>query len=67
VGKHYVTLFLRGDIASSSAPLELMEPEKCVEWVWMKWTDLQRQAQSGEIKVFAPLMTLLNDKTFTFQ
>jgi 8-oxo-dGTP diphosphatase len=64
VSKHYVTLFMHGRISPQSAPLQLMEPEKCREWIWISWADLKRKAASGEIMVFPPLRSLLNDQKF---
>lgn len=62
--KHYVTLFMHGRLAPDSGELRLMEPDKCVEWVWIKWSDLQAKAATGEIVVFRPLQSLLTDATF---
>ncbi len=62
--KHYVTLFLQGEIAPASAPLQLMEPDKCKEWVWMSWQELKRKHAAEELNVFNTLKPLLADETF---
>jgi len=62
--KHYVTLFLRGCIAPDSAPLQLMEPDKCVGWEWVQWEELRRRHAAGEMCVFNTLKPLLADDTF---
>ena len=37
-GKHYVTLFV---VARSEAgEPRVLEPEKCVEWKWFRWSEL---------------------------
>lgn len=36
--KHYITIFMRADYVSGE--LELLEPEKCAEWIWATWDNL---------------------------
>ena len=63
--KHYVTLFMQGTIDNTTgSELQLMEPDKCVAWIWMPWSELQQKHRSGEIKVFPTLATLLEDSKF---
>jgi 8-oxo-dGTP diphosphatase len=62
--KHYVTLFLRGEIRADSAPLQLMEPDKCVAWEWMAWEELRKRYAAGSLNVFNTLKPLLADDSF---
>ena len=64
VSKHYVTLFLQGEVAPNSAPLQTMEPHKCVGWEWISLAELRRRYRAGEINVFNTLKPLLKDETF---
>lgn len=48
--KHYITIFMLADWKSGEA--KVMEPHKCDQWAWHKWTDLP---QPG----FLPLENLL--------
>lgn len=37
-GKHYITIFMMADYVGGD--VQLMEPEKCVEWAWFTWDTL---------------------------
>ena len=55
--KHYVTLFLRGDI-DDPRDLRCLEPEKNSPWQWIDWNELK------EKKLFAPLRQAIDDREF---
>ncbi|GMH32474.1 hypothetical protein BSKO_00308 [Bryopsis sp. KO-2023] len=38
-GKHYVTVYMSGDIDEGAEP-RTMEPDKCEGWFWADWDDL---------------------------
>ncbi|KAJ5937234.1 hypothetical protein N7454_004889 [Penicillium verhagenii] len=64
--RHYVTIFMKGDLKDQSAQPQIMEPEKCDAWVWMSWDEMRTirdaQLESGEDsqgrKLFSPMMAL---------
>ena len=51
-GKHYVTLFMVADSFDGKA--RVLEPEKCEEWRWIKWSDLPPN-------IFLPIHNLIKD------
>ncbi|CAF0994717.1 unnamed protein product [Didymodactylos carnosus] len=57
IGKHYVTLFMLAQLDDEQELLKLkcMEPTKCDEWKWVKWTDLK------QLNLFKPLETTVNE------
>ncbi|KAE8413395.1 NUDIX hydrolase domain-like protein [Aspergillus pseudocaelatus] len=68
--KHYVTVFVSGDIYGDVLEPELMEPEKCEAWEWVAWEEIVALAQdamagkeSGEKKkLFSPLVNLVEQR-----
>jgi 8-oxo-dGTP diphosphatase len=48
-GKHYVTLFVVAHIATGEP--RLLEPEKCSQWQWFRWSELPNP-------LFQPLASL---------
>lgn len=46
-------------VTAESAPLENLEPHKCVGWTWASWTELQAM---GSDKIFGPLATLMQQR-----
>ena len=36
-GKHYVTIFMKGNVKEGSKLLNNNEPEKCEKWEWILW------------------------------
>jgi 8-oxo-dGTP diphosphatase len=48
--KHYITLFMLA--AYTGEPVILMEPQKCVEWLWFDWNDMPTP-------LFLPIVNLL--------
>ncbi|KAH7156710.1 NUDIX hydrolase domain-like protein [Dactylonectria macrodidyma] len=66
-GKHYVTLFVRCEMADQAAEPEVLEPNKCEGWYWKTWDDLKQMLaalQQGESEsqgdaLFLPLVHLL--------
>ena len=55
--KHYLTLFLRGEILDPSE-LKWMEKEKNSEWIWTPWNELKQK------KLFGPLHQAVHDEQF---
>lgn len=49
-GKHYVTLYARAEIASGQ--VEVVEPDKCEQWLWFDWDRLPEP-------LFMPIQNLL--------
>ncbi|KAL2858323.1 NUDIX hydrolase domain-like protein [Aspergillus pseudodeflectus] len=39
-GKHYVTVFVGARVAEGAEP-EILEPNKCAEWRWVAWEELE--------------------------
>jgi hypothetical protein len=57
--KHYITLFMAGEISETSAPLENMEPHKCVAWNWVSWEELRGLLQHSRDRLFDPMIHFL--------
>lgn len=38
--KHYITLYFAVDVNSDKIKIVNMEPDKCEEWVWVKFEDM---------------------------
>ena len=55
--KHYLTLFLRGQILDPSK-LKSMEKEKNSPWFWIQWKQLK------QMKLFQPLHQAVHDQHF---
>lgn len=47
---HYITLFVLCEV--SSGKLQIMEPNKCLEWKWFSWSNLPKQ-------LFLPIQNLV--------
>ena len=47
--KHYITIFVLADYVSGSP--ELMEPDRCEEWLWFSWNEMPEN-------VFLPIKNL---------
>ncbi|KAE8318941.1 NUDIX hydrolase domain-like protein [Aspergillus transmontanensis] len=68
--KHYVTVFVSGDICGDVVEPKLMEPEKCEAWEWVAWEEIVALAEdamagkeSGERKkLFSPLVNLVEQR-----
>jgi 8-oxo-dGTP diphosphatase len=54
--KHYITIFMEAKLTSDSAPLENLEPHKCVGWTWTPWAELQAMPDE---RVFDPLTNFM--------
>lgn len=44
--KHYVTLFMVGEMRGQSEAPVLMEPDKCEGWFWVEWEEMRSWAVS---------------------
>mmetsp|Transcript_12333 Transcript_12333/g.18486 ORF Transcript_12333/g.18486 Transcript_12333/m.18486 type:complete len:315 (-) Transcript_12333:16-960(-) len=64
-GKHYVTVFMKGRLEKEIEPI-LMEPNKCSEWKWVSWMDLNAMAKSDSV-LFSPLRNLIEQSYFAFE
>lgn len=51
--RHYVTLFMQAEAGDGEA--RVMEPDKCVRWLWCRWSDLHAPALQP---LFLPLASL---------
>eukprot|EP00697_Spironema_sp_BW2_P007470 gnl/Spiro4/21751_TR10657_c0_g1_i1.p1 gnl/Spiro4/21751_TR10657_c0_g1~~gnl/Spiro4/21751_TR10657_c0_g1_i1.p1 ORF type:complete len:168 (-),score=24.86 gnl/Spiro4/21751_TR10657_c0_g1_i1:20-523(-) len=58
--RHYITIFMVGDVAPDSPELANLEPEKCESWAWTTWDDLVRQHCSDDSVFFDPLRRFIN-------
>ncbi|KAH6645418.1 nudix domain-containing protein [Truncatella angustata] len=67
--KHYITLFVVCEIVRAGQVPEVLEPEKCEGWSWVKWDTLREwidhhEDQSPEWsdkKCFLPIVDLVRD------
>lgn len=57
-GKHYITVFVLAH--SETGEPKVMEPEKCEEWKWFKWSKLPEPR-------FLPIVNLLKDDFSPFR
>lgn len=55
--KHYVNIFMK-TIIDDDSTLKCLEPEKCSDWIWVKWNDLKN------FKLFLPLQQTFYDSNF---
>ena len=62
VNKHYVTIFMHCSVTSDSGPLQLMEPEKCLEWKWFPWTEVHEILTSHTYELFDPMLHFLQQQ-----
>ena len=58
--KHYITIFMRGLLSDSSAPLQNVEPHKCEGWEWMSWSDLVAIRRNTPEVLFDPMIKLVD-------
>jgi len=42
--KHYVTVFMVGEMEAQSKEPALMEPDKCEGWLWVEWEEMRSWA-----------------------
>lgn len=56
--KHYITIFMISDY--DSGEVRIMEPEKCEEWRWFKWSKLPKP-------LFLPIENLIKKKFNPFR
>ncbi len=60
LNKHYVTIFMRGQILKDSTELKNMEPHKCLGLEWIAWEDLKEDLRPK----FVPLQNICNVTDF---
>mmetsp|Transcript_33005 Transcript_33005/g.31447 ORF Transcript_33005/g.31447 Transcript_33005/m.31447 type:complete len:151 (-) Transcript_33005:132-584(-) len=60
--KHYITIFMKGNVCKNSAPLTNMEPNKCEEWKWVKWSDIISLKNKDPGCLFDPIKYLIDEK-----
>ncbi|CAJ2500406.1 Uu.00g032590.m01.CDS01 [Anthostomella pinea] len=67
--KHYITIFVRCEMIERDAQPEILEPDKCEGWHWMRWEDVRRWCEhhddeaaewSGE-RCFLPIRNLVRE------
>lgn len=58
--KHYVTIFMRGDVSTSSAPLMNMEPQKCEQWEWIAWKEIIDKRKNSPELLFDPMIHFID-------
>jgi 8-oxo-dGTP diphosphatase len=69
--KHYITLFMVCVREDDSQEAEVLEPDKCEEWVWWSWEELLKyvkiteEGKEGEVlekKLFVPVLNLVKQR-----
>ena len=58
--KHYVTIFMRGHVASTTSPLMNMEPHKCEQWEWIAWKDIVEKRKNSPHMLFDPMIHFID-------
>ncbi|KAI9767687.1 MAG: hypothetical protein M1840_005559 [Geoglossum simile] len=59
--KQYITLFMVCMQDDNKEPI-VLETDKCGGWEYMTWEDMKRNAESGDKKLFLPLLNLLKQR-----
>eukprot|EP01041_Mallomonas_annulata_P008640 gene8640-17822_t len=59
--KHYITIFMSGEVIESSPSLKNMEPDKCDGWEWMPSSKLIDIHRTTPDELFDPLRRLINE------
>ncbi|KAK4129769.1 hypothetical protein N657DRAFT_640432 [Parathielavia appendiculata] len=61
--KHYITIFVLCRRVDETEQPKVLEPEKCASWEWKSWDDIRGaiEGESGQKKVFLPMVNLLAD------
>lgn len=57
--KHYITLFMVGEVAEDSKDLINLEPHKCESWNWVSWSELLQVYDETPERLFEPMRNLL--------
>lgn len=58
--KHYVTIFMRATLSSTSSPLQNVEPHKCDGWEWVRWSDIVDMRTKNPELLFDPMIHLID-------
>ena len=58
--KHYITVFMIGNVTPTSGSLVNMEPNKCEEWIWITWDELVSRCHTEPSSIFDPLLHFVN-------
>ncbi|KAL4948085.1 nudix hydrolase 1 [Aspergillus filifer] len=72
-GKHYVTIFVSGKILPGQGKAKILEPEKCVEWRLVGWSEIRGDLEENVLaekegreskgkKLFVPLISLFEQR-----
>ena len=61
INKHYITIFVSGNVKDSSAPLTNMEPHKCAGWEWTPWQSIVDMYRTDRSRLFDPLRNFIAD------
>ncbi|KAK7509648.1 NUDIX hydrolase domain-like protein [Phyllosticta citriasiana] len=59
---HYVTVFMTAVLRDEGGEPEIMEPEKCAEWRWVRYEELQAWAGDPSKKLFLPMLDLFRTR-----
>lgn len=59
--KHYITIIMTANVSPDSAELINMEPQKCLSWDWVKWSDVLDIYQNDRGRLFDPLIHFIED------
>ncbi|KAF2850427.1 hypothetical protein T440DRAFT_555000 [Plenodomus tracheiphilus IPT5] len=70
-GKHYVTIFMVGEVLGGEGVARAMEPQKCAKWEWVPWSQMwawakeqsvaEDEGREVERKMFLPLVNLYRE------
>ena len=58
--KHYVTIFMRADVSTTSSPLINMEPHKCEQWEWIAWKEIIDRRKNTPNSLFDPMIHFID-------
>ena len=59
--KHYITIFMIGDICPDSPPVTNMEPDKCFGWEWTPIETLLNIEKNCSAEIFDPLRRFISE------
>ena len=58
--KHYVTIFMRANVATTSESLTNMEPQKCEQWEWIAWKEIVEKRKNTPHLLFDPMIHFID-------
>ncbi|KAF1990210.1 7,8-dihydro-8-oxoguanine triphosphatase NUDT15 [Aulographum hederae CBS 113979] len=62
--KHYVTIFMGAVMRGEMKEPELLEPNKCEGWYWIRWTSLEtaNTGKKEKSELFQPMTDLMEQR-----